>query len=84
MKGGKEIENYRLKVLNAELRSWQSSYKKVNRELAEYRRNDFPGRIKTNGIIEKEEFEMKCLTNIDRLQNSILFEQRQSKNQPTK
>jgi len=58
-------------ILKTELRAWQISHRAVMEELTAYRSEDFPGRVKTNGILEKEQYERKCSREIDRLQGQI-------------
>lgn len=60
-----------LKTLRNELASWQISHRLVMEDLAAYRKEDFPGRVKTNGILEKEQYERKCRMQIDALQRQI-------------
>lgn len=60
-----------IEKLQQELHSWQYSHRLVMQDLAEYRKEDFPGRVKTNGILEKEDYERKCRLRIDSLQRQL-------------
>jgi 50S ribosomal subunit-associated GTPase HflX len=60
-----------IEKLQQELHSWQYSHKLVMKDLAEYRKEDFPGRVKTNGILEKEDYERKCRLRIDGIQRQL-------------
>ena len=57
--------------LQHQLASWQYSHRLVIQDLAEYRKEDFPGRVKTNGVLEKEDYERKCRLRIDGIQRQL-------------